>query len=193
MLVLFDVSDSMGDAADPEEPERSTKLALAQPALSAGLDQLAPGDNVGLRIFSTGLPNPVSPNWFDVVPRGPFVTRRDALHKAITTLTPRLGSPLYAATRDAYDSVARTADPQRINGVVLLTDGYNEDDHDNKLRPLLAHLAANPGIRVVTIAYSAQADLLTLKKIAQSTNAWSYDASDTNDLADLLPRAFANF
>jgi len=193
LLVLFDVSDSMGDAADPEEPERSTKLALAQPALSAGLDQLAPGDNVGLRIFSTGLPNPVSPNWFDVVPRGPFGTRRDALRKAITALTPRLGSPLYAATRDAYDSVARTADPQRINGVVVLTDGYNEDDHDNKLRPLLAHLAANPGIRVVTIAYSSQADLVTLEKIAQSTNAWNYDASDTNDLADLLPRAFANF
>ena len=193
LLVLFDVSDSMGDAADPEEPERSTKLALAQPALSAGLDQLAPGDNVGLRIFSTGLPNPVSPNWFDVVPRGPFGTRRDALRKAITALTPRLGSPLYAATRDAYDSVARTADPQRINGVVVLTDGYNETDHDNSYTALIAHLGSNPNVRVFTITYSNDADGGTLRRMAQATNAWNFDARNTMDLAQVLPRTLASF
>ena len=193
VLVLFDVSDSMGDPADPMEPIGPTKMALAKPALSAAFDQLAPDDNVGLRIFTTKLPNPVSPNWLDVVPRGPLAPRRVALQKAVTALTPRLGSPLYAATRDAYDAVARTADPQRINGVILLTDGYNEDDHDTGLHSLLTHLAAKPDIHVVTIAYSSQADLATLEQIAQSTNAGTYDAHDTNDLADLLPRAFANF
>ena len=44
-----------------------------------------------------------------------------------------------------------------------------------------------------TIAYSNEADLATLEKIAQATNAWNYDARDTNDLADLLPSALANF
>jgi Ca-activated chloride channel family protein len=185
----------MGDAADPvsAESERPTKIAEAKSALSDSLDQLAPDDTVGLRVFTTKLPNRASPNWLDVVPRGALAVRRAALHEAITALSPRAGSPLYAATRDAYDAVARANDPRRINGVLLLTDGHNEDDHDNNLRALLAHLGTKPAVRVVTITFSAQADLATLEQIAQSTNAWNYDAVDTNDLADVLPRALANF
>jgi Ca-activated chloride channel family protein len=198
VLVLFDVSDSMGDAADPgagapEDSVPPTKIAEAKAALANALDELAPDDSVGLRIFSTKLANPVSPDWLDVVPQGALATRRTALHRAIDGLTPHQGSPLYTATRSAYDTVARAADPKRINGVLLLTDGYNEDDHNTNVHALLAHLATNPDIRVVTVAFSDQADVTTLEQMAQSTNAWTYDASDTNDLADLLPRAFANF
>jgi Ca-activated chloride channel family protein len=190
VLFLFDVSDSMGDVAKREGP---TKMALAQPALAGALDQLAPDDEFGLRVFTTKLSNPASPNWRDVVPLGPLAARRGALQKAIGALKPEQGSPLYAATRDAFDAVARHADPQRINAVVLLTDGYNEDDHDNSRTALLAHLATNPNIPVFTIAYSNDADLATLRKIAQATEAASFDARDTADLAETLPRALASF
>jgi len=57
---------------------------------------------------------------------------------------------------------------------------------------LLAHLAKDPSIRVFTITYSADADRATLEEISQATNAWNFDATDTNDLADLLPRALAS-
>ena len=190
VLFLFDVSDSMGDVAERTGP---TKMALAQPALAGALDQLAPDDDFGLRIFTTKLSNPASPNWHDVVSLGPLAARRRALQKAIAALAPQQGSPLYAATRDAFDAVARYADPQRINAVVLLTDGYNEDDHDNSRPSLLAHLATNPNIPVFTIAYSNDADLATLRKIAQATDASSFDARDTSDLAEMLPRALASF
>ena len=48
----------MGDVAtldDRTMSEGPTKIALAQAALTAGLDQLAPDDDFGLRIFSTEL------------------------------------------------------------------------------------------------------------------------------------------
>ena len=152
----------------------------------------ASDDDVGLRIFTTKLANAVSPNWRDVVPNGPLADRRGALLKAIASLTPQQGSPLYAATGDAFDAVARHADPQRINTVVLLTDGYNEDEHDNNRAALIAHLAKNPNIRVFTIAYSNDADIATLRMIAQATNAWTYDARDPSDLAGSVRRALAS-
>ncbi|HEV7526065.1 MAG TPA: substrate-binding domain-containing protein, partial [Acidimicrobiia bacterium] len=125
VLVVFDVSDSMGDSADPFKPHSPTKIARARAALAGALGQLSLDDAIGLRIFTTGLPGRagVSADWRDVVPIGPLAQRGPALERAITALTPLRGSPLYAATRDAFDTVAQTADPQRINGVIVLTDG----------------------------------------------------------------------
>jgi Ca-activated chloride channel family protein len=191
VLVLFDVSDSMGDPADPAFPHGPTKMARARIALSNAIDQLAPDDEIGLRIFSTKLDG--SHNWRDVVASGTVASRRKALDTTIASLKPHQGSPLYAATRDAFDDVARHADPQRIDSVLVLTDGYNEDDHDTNLTALLAHLAANTRVRVFTIAYSNDADQATLRKIAQATNAGTFDARETRDLAEVLPRAFASF
>ena len=193
LLFLFDLSDSMGDPADPAKPHGPTKIDLARRALTDALDQLGPTDDVGLRTFTTKVTNSASPNWHDVVASGPLSERQTALQQAIAALTPAQGSPLYAATRDAFDQVARHVDPRGINGVVLLTDGYNEDDHDTDLDALLTHLGANPSVHVFTITYSNDADAATLRRIAQATDAWNFDARDTSDLAEVLPRALASF
>jgi Ca-activated chloride channel family protein len=190
LLVLFDVSESMRDAAGDGT---ATKMALAKTVLPTALDELAPRDDVGLRVFTTKLKNPASPNWLDVVPSGPLATRRPALTKAIAALAPEQGSPLYAATRDAYDAVARTIKASRINGVVVVTDGYNEDDHDTDLGALLTHLARNPTVRVFTVAYGSDSDFTTLRRIAQATNAGIYNARNAVDLVEALPRALGNF
>ena len=190
VLFLFDVSDSMGDRSKTHGP---TKIALARAALAGALGQLAPDDEFGLRIFSTDLANRIDTNWRDVVPIGPLASRRPALRAAIAGLAPHRGSPLYTATRAAYDTIARRFDPQRINAVVVLTDGYNEYDRDNNQRALLAHLATRPDVHVFTITYSNDADAATLRKIAQTTNAWNYDARDTTLLTDLLARTLSSF
>ena len=193
LMFVFDVSDSMGDAADPAKPHGPTKIALARAAVSGALGELAAGDRIGLREFTTGIVGSPSPNWRELVPSGPLSVRRPALQDAIAALTPQKSAPLYAATRDAFDEIARRADPRAINGVVVLTDGYNEDDHDTNLDALLAHLATNTNVRVFTIAYSNDADVTTLRKLAQATNAQSFDARDTTDLADVVSRALASF
>lgn len=193
VLFLFDVSGSMGDPADATKPHGLTKLELAQQVLTSALAQLSPDDDIGLRIFTSKLTHSPSPDWRDVVPMGPLATRRSALVSAIAGLTPQQSSPLYTATHDAFDAVARHFDPQKINAVVVLTDGYNEESHNNNQGALLSHLETNPNVHVFTITYSNDADRATLRLISQETNARNYDARDTNDLPDVLPRVLANF
>jgi Ca-activated chloride channel homolog len=190
VLLVFDVSDSMGDKSDPKNPDSPSKIVLAKRALLGALSEFAPDDEVGLRIFTTDVRNSASPFWADVVPIGRFDRQRRALTHAIGALAPRQGSPLYAAARDSYDAIAKRYDRKRINAVVLLTDGYNENDRDNDRRALLAHL--HEPIRMFTIAYSPDADLTTLKRIAQATNARSYDATDPKMIDDAFLDALAN-
>jgi Ca-activated chloride channel family protein len=191
VLILFDVSDSMGDVSDHRDPDSPRKIVLAKRALLAALDELAPNDQVGLRIFTTDLPNTASPNWADVVPIRRVDKQRRALSRAVSSLAPRNGSPLYAATRDAYDTMAEDFDRDRINAVVLLTDSYNEDDANDDRRALLAHL--REPVRIFPIAYSPEADLSSLRRIAQATNATAYDATDTQRIDETVSAAFANF
>jgi Ca-activated chloride channel family protein len=94
-------------------------------------------------------------------------------------------------------------DPTLINAVVLLTDGVNDDgqtaDDDDQLDELLATLergtegeSAKP-IRVFTIAYGKQADFSTLERIAEATNAASYDASDPATISKVFTAVVSNF
>jgi Ca-activated chloride channel family protein len=191
VLVLFDESDSMGDHAATSLPGHPTKIALARPALTAALAELAPTDQVGVRAFGTALPRGTGARWVDVARVTPFGPARGRLLKVVNALAPHGGSPLYAATHDAYDAMARHLDRTRIDAVVLVTDGYNEDEHNSNLAALLAHL--NPRVRVFTVAFSNDADFATLQKIAAATTAQAYDARDPALIGDALARAFASF
>jgi Ca-activated chloride channel family protein len=191
VLLLFDISDSMGDVSDPRDTSSPSKIELAKHDLLNALSELAPDDEVGLRIFTTGITSGPSSDWADLVPIGRLDHNRAALTRAIRALGPRKGSPLYTATRDAYDTVAQKYDPKRINGVVLLTDGYNEDEKNTDLKGLLKHL--HDPTRMYTIAYSSAADVPTVRQLAQATNARFYDATDTSQLSPLYVSALSNF
>jgi Ca-activated chloride channel family protein len=191
LLLVFDESDSMGDPADPKFPDGPTKIERAKAALLDALSRLAPDDEVGLRVFTTNADGVKDSNWADVVPIGRLDQQRAQLVNAIKALRTQEGSPLYPAVRGAFDSMNRRLDPARINGVVVLTDGYNEYDPDNNRAALLSHL--HEPVRVFTIAYSPDSDLSTLRKIAEATNARVYDASDTLTIESLYASALTNF
>lgn len=191
VLILFDVSDSMGDPADPVVPHGPTKIDLAKAALLASLDQLAPDDEVGLRIFTSDIKTGPSSSWQDLVPVGPLSKQRTFLTHAINALKPMDGSNLYSAIHDTYDAMNARVDPTRINGIVLMTDGFNEDDSNNNRKALLAHLHDN--IRIFPIGYSSDADMGTLMLVAQTTNARLYDATNTMSIEDVFPAALSNF
>ena len=102
----------------------------------------------------------------------------------IQSLVPTKGTPLYTVTGDSYTNLRDTYDDTKINAVVLLTDGKNEDPRNNDVDRLLATLRAgsegqsNRPVRIFPIAYGKDADLATLKRIAEATNAAAYDASN---------------
>jgi Ca-activated chloride channel homolog len=83
--------------------------------------------------------------------------------------------------------------------VLLLSDGRNEDDRNNDLDGLLRFLRGqNEGqssrpVRVFPIAYGGDADLGTLKRIAESTNAAAYDAADPTTIEKVFVAVVSNF
>jgi Ca-activated chloride channel family protein len=196
-LLVIDVSGSMGDEADPGSG--ATKLDLAKKAAIAALGQFQPDDQVGLRIFSTDLSDREPTDYRDVVPIGPMSVNRDDLKAQIERLVPTQGTPLYTATEDSYTALVDGYDPTRINAVVLLSDGRNEDPRNESLADLLDFLRGqNEGestkpVRIFTIAYGNDADEATLKRIAESTNGAAYSAVDPATIVNVFNAVISNF
>ena len=195
VLLAMDVSGSMGDDAGGGK----TKLDLAKEAAVNALGQFKPDDQVGLRLFTTNVGPADHPDYLDVVPVGPVAAQREALANKIRDLTPLEGTPLYTVAKASYDQLKSSYDPARINAVLLLTDGKNEDPRNNDLTGLLTDLrsgsegnAAQP-VRLFTIAYGHDADLGTLKRMAEATNAAAYDASDPATINNVFTNVVSNF
>ena len=201
VLLLIDVSGSMGDVGNPETGE--TKLDLAKAAAVQALDLFKDDDEVGLWTFSTEL----GPSGTDDVLKVQEPARvgdiREALAGQIRDLVPVANTPLYEASEAAYNDATASFDPARINAVVLLSDGQNQDgdnsDDRDQLESLLDTLrsssegTASKPVRIFPIAYGDGADLATLRQIAEATSAAAYDASDPTSITRVLNAVISNF
>ena len=182
------------DFAGRVRPAVPDKQAAVQ-----ALNQFAPNDQVGPRIFSTGISRSEPTDYLDLVPIGPVATQREQLASKIQSLVPASGTPLYTTALASYQDVKKSFDPARINAVVLLTDGKNEDPRNTDLNKLLTTLRAgsegqsSQPVRIFTIAYGRDADLTTLKRIAEATNAAAYDASDPTSINQVFTAVISNF
>jgi Ca-activated chloride channel family protein len=195
VLLVIDVSGSMGDQAGGG----ATKLDLAKRAAVQALGQFSPNDQVGLRIFSTNISPRDPTDYLDLVPIGPVATQREQLAAKIQSLVPTSGTPLYTTALASYQDMKRTFDPARINAVVLLTDGKNDDPRNNDLEKTLTALRADSEgvsatpVRLFTIAYGQDADKDVLRRMAEATNAASYDASDPQTISNVFTAVISNF
>ena len=121
-------------------------------------------DEIGLRVFTTDVnqTGDVEDTFLDLVPYGRLADNREEMRRRIGSLVPLNGTPLYDVTADSYQTAVDSFDPTRINAVILLTDGVNDDgdqsDDEQQLDDLLDQLrsggegqAARP-VRVFTIA-----------------------------------------
>ena len=201
VLLVIDVSGSMGDPATLDGFE--TKLDLAKDAAISALDEFKDEDEVGLRVFSTDLSSSEPTTYLDLVSIGPISQQRDALGRTIDSLIPTNGTPLYEVTEAAYATMLDGYDASRINAIVLLTDGRNEDgvpeDDADQLDGLLAELRtgsegqASRAVRIFPIAYGADADLATLRRIADATTGAAYDSSNPTAINDVFAAVVSNF
>ena len=194
VLLVIDVSGSMGEPASAED----TKLDLAKRAAIEALALFQPHDHVGLRIFSTDIGPAANRDYIDLVPIGPVAENGEWLARQIRGLVPMAGTPLYRVTEASFGQLQASHDPTRINAVVLLTDGKNDaatGDLDTTLE-LLESGSEGVGaaeVRVFTIGYGHDADLATLERIARSTDAAAYDASDHDSITEVFTSVVSNF
>lgn len=201
VMLVIDVSGSMKDPAG--KGGRDTKLELAKAAALDSLGEFKPNDEVGLRIFSTNLGPSGTESWIDLVAPAPMSTNRDELQRQIENLYPTNGTPLYDVTLGSFQTMYDSYAPERINAVVLLTDGKNDDgspgDDLAQLEMTIGELQrqaqgefARP-VRVFTIGYGSDADLSVLRQIAEATNAASYNASDPKSIYKVFTAVVSNF
>ena len=192
VLMLLDVSGSMGE---PVPDAGGTKLELAKRAAVRAMTQFAPTDEVGLWAFTTDLGEDAQ-IYRELEPVLPISQQRADLRRSIEALVPLNGTPLYAAIRAAVREMGASLDSEKINAVVVLTDGRNEYPADTDLTGLVRELgggSSEAALRVFTIAYGEGADLETLRQISAASNAAAYDATRPESIDKVFTAVLSNF
>ena len=201
VMLVLDVSGSMGEPADPADPAGPTKLDLAKQAVTNGLGDFKAEDLVGLRIFTTD--DDGKPVVTDLSPVAPIGPNREALISQVNDLVPLRGTPLYDVTQQSYDAMLESYDSSLINAVIVLTDGMNDDgtpaDDQDQFDSLLADVTRNSNgenskpVRIFTVAYGSGADPKELRQIAETSNATAYVASDATTINQVFAAVVSNF
>jgi Ca-activated chloride channel homolog len=169
VLLVVDTSGSMND---------ENRLVRAKQGLEAFFREVSPNDRVGLMIFS----DRIQP----LVPLIPFREGRERLRGTVRSLIADGGTAVYDATQQGYGIVRELGDRERINAVVVLTDGEDTDSStpaDEVARTLAAQGDSSSRVRVFTIAYSAEAEGAkeALEAFAEAAGGQSYEG-DTEDI-----------
>jgi len=177
--LVLDVSGSMS---------QENRLERAKLGLEAFFREVSPEDRIGLTIFSDQIRQ--------VVPIGPFSQNRDRMRALVRDLIADGGTAVYDATAKSLDTVRALRDRERINAVVVLTDGEDTDstltaqDVINRAR---AQGDSRDQVRVFTIAYSAEAAGAreALTGIAKASGGQDYEGN-TEDI-ETVYRSISSF
>jgi Ca-activated chloride channel family protein len=179
VMLVVDVSGSMAD---------EQRLTHAKRGLTAFLEQIQPEDRVGLIAFDDRVQ--------ELVPLGPFSQNEPTLRAKVAGLFPDGGTAYRDAISEGFRKVdAIAAGANRINAVVVLTDG--EDTDSTKTLPRVVNEVSQGDsptqIQVFTIAYSATAEgaAAALEQIAKVSGGQFYEGG-TEDI-ELVYRSISSF
>lgn len=194
IMLVVDVSGSM---RAPVESAGRSRLALAQEAAKLVPGQLAQEDKLALWEFSSEFGTDTEP-WRELVPLGPVSQVGATFTGEVERMQADGGTALYATTRDAVESIRGNFDEDRINAVILLSDGKNEYPQDDDLKGLLEDLeptGSDHVVRVFTIAYAEGDDEMreVLADIAGTTRARAYDAENAEQIDEVVLDVLSNF
>jgi Ca-activated chloride channel family protein len=201
LLAVYDVSGSMGEAVPGTG---LTKMDLVKQAAQSSLRLFTTESNIGVWEFSTQLDGPR--DWRQTVPIGPVSgrvpggrTQLDLLRAQLATLKPTNGDTgLYDTTLAAYQFLKEHYVPDRLNLVVLFTDGKNDDPGGGiGLAQLVQKLREGQRddrkVRILTFAYGPDADASALKQISEATGGKLFLSPNPTDIERVFVTALANF
>jgi Ca-activated chloride channel homolog len=174
MVLVIDRSGSMSD--DPAN-EGVSKIEMARRAATLAVDQLAPGDEIGVLAFD-------SFNHWIV----PFTHVQDvgipAIDQQIGTLTADGGTNIPPAVSEALGTIQRATDAE-YRHVILMTDGMSCCGGD--YTPMLDQMRL-ANITLSTIAIGADADQDLLTRLARLGGGRYYFADRSTDIPRFMTR-----
>jgi Ca-activated chloride channel homolog len=178
IALVVDTSGSMSE---------ENKLDQAKQGLRVFLSQLSPNDRVGLITFNDKV--------FRLSPISRFGSTRAKLLSEVNGLFPDGQTAVYDATTAGLQEVQTLKDATRINAVVVLTDGEDNQSKtsSNELVSTLQRQATSEGmaIRVYTIAYGSEANQDVLTQIASASGGKEY-AGDPKQIESVY-RSISSF
>lgn len=178
-LSVIDTSRSMANRVPGTD---ETRLQIAEKATAGVLSLLKPESNVSLWSFAT--------ERHELVPLGPAAKRRTQVEKELHGLEPGGGSALYETTLAAYEQALSHWEANRLNVVILLTDGGDEEDLGLSRKQLVDELTRirdpSKPIQFVAIAYGPSADVTSLRAITAAVGGRTYVSKDPTDLSAVL-------
>ena len=179
VLLVVDTSGSMAD---------ENRLVRAKQGLDTFFEEVGQQDSVGLTIFS----DQIQP----LLPIAPFSQSEGELRSTVENLIADGGTAIYDATIEGFNTVREGAGPDRINAVVMLTDGEDTDSTasvEDAIRTVRAQGDSDNQVRVFTIAYSAGAAgaAEALAAIAKASGGQAYEG-DTEDI-ETVYRSISSF
>jgi Ca-activated chloride channel family protein len=185
VVMVIDSSTSMGANATGSQ----SKLQLARQAALGALPSFAADDEIALWSFAA------APR--ELVALAPFRDQETTIRQEIEQLEAQ-GSrkALYATLTKAVERLSKGFDPARINAVLILTDGHNDDPENSDLSALIRLLRAQPStevVRVFTLGYGSGADLNTLERIAVASHGGAYEATDPRVIDRVFQLIVSNF
>jgi Ca-activated chloride channel family protein len=140
---------------------RGEKLDQAQVALGIFLNEIKSDlERVGMVQFSS--------NVYNVIYLDQLGDNRQVLQAAIDNLQAGGDTALLDAVSEAFTRLQKEGDPERINAIVAMTDG-RENNSSTSLRALVRRIERESTVPVVIfcIAYGEDADLEMLQAMAE--------------------------
>lgn len=193
MLAIIDVSGSMIEKVPTAN--NASRMAVTLEAARRGLALFDDSWALGLWIFSTELAG--SRDYRPLVGIGPLSSQRDTMERQIAGITAKRGggTGLFDTILAGYKAVQEDWEQGRVNSVVMLTDGKNDDDNGISEAVLLAQLRriADPDrpIQVIIIGIGNEVNRAELDSITKVTGGSVFVTEDPAKIGDIFLQAIA--
>jgi hypothetical protein len=192
-LMLIDVSGSMLEPV-PSMPGLNREQVTTK-AAAGGLALFDDAWSVGLWVFSTNMDG--TKPWKELVPIGPLVSQRTQLNAALGSIqaNPKGNTGLYDTVLAAYKAEQAGWDPGKVNSVVLMTDGQNDNPGGLTLDQLTTELKkiADPKrpVEVIAIGIGTDVSKPELTTMTQVTGGGVFIVSDPAKIGEVFLQALA--
>ncbi|MFD2422584.1 substrate-binding and VWA domain-containing protein [Amycolatopsis pigmentata] len=192
--VLIDASAAMNTVV-PRSGGR-TRMDLTTDAVARGLNLFKPTSELSTWIFATDLDG--RRDYREVIPMTPvsdLLTDRaaDTIRGLHATPDGRLG--LFDSVLEAYRDARDGWEVGRLNLLIVLTGGRNDDPRDLNLDKFLTEMGklTDPQrpVPVIAVGVGPDADLTQLNAITGVTGGRTVAATDATDVANVLYNALA--
>ena len=193
MLAVVDVSGSMALAVKTAGGASREQVTVA--AAKAGLGLFDDKWEVGLWTFSTNLTK--NTDYKELAPIQPLSVGRSQIAEALGGIQPVPGGAtgLYDTVLAAYKTVQKGWDPSRVNSVVIMTDGQNQDPNGISIDQLLSqlHKIADPAkpVEVIAIGIGSDVDKGELTRITDATGGGTFVTADPSKIGEIFLRAIS--